>query len=94
LSRSSLRKQSEDKAVFVGGPDAPVAPQEGGPGGLFAYETERAVDQAVDKPLEAYRHFEHGAVEAFGYTIDDAGADESLADANFFGPLGTVSEEI
>ena len=54
----------------------------------------RAVDQAVDKPFEAYRDFEHGAAEAFGYAVDDGGRDQRLADADFGGPLRAVGEEV
>ncbi len=75
-------EQAEDEAVLVGGPDLAVAAEEGGAGGLFADEAERAVDEAVDEPLEAYGDFEHGAVEAFGDAVDDAGGDEGLADAD------------
>ena len=59
-----------------------VAAEEGGAGGLFADEAEGAVDEAVDEPLEADGDFEHGAVEAFGDAVDDAGGDEGFADAD------------
>ena len=55
---------------------------------------ERAVDQAVDKPLEADRDFQHGAAEAFGYAVDDGGRDQRLADADFRRPFRPVGEEV
>ncbi len=64
-------EQTEDQAVLVRRPDLAVAAQKGCAGGLFAHEAERAVDQAIDEPLEAHGHFEHGPAEAFGYAIDD-----------------------
>ena len=87
-------EEAGDEAVFVGGPDLAVAAEEGGAGGLFADEAEGAVEEAVDEPLEADGDFEHGAVEAFGYAIDDGGGDEGFADADFFGPVGAVGEEV
>ncbi len=75
-------EEAGDEAVFVGGPDLAVGAEEGGSGGLFADEAEGAVDEAVDEPFEAYGDFEHGAVEAFGYAVDDAGGDEGFADAD------------
>ena len=87
-------EEAGDEAVFVGGPDLAVAAEEGGAGGLFADEAEGAVDEAVDEPLEAYGDFHHGAVEAFGYAVDDAGGDEGFADADAGGPAGAVGEEV
>ena len=87
-------EQAGDEAVLVGGPDVAVAAEEGGAGGLFADEAEGAVDQAVDEPLEADGDFEHGAVEAFGDAVDDAGGDEGFADADFVGPVGAMGEEV
>ncbi len=87
-------EEAGDEAVFVGGPDLAVAAEEGGSGGLFAYEAEGAVDEAVDEPFEAYGDFEHGALEAFGYAVDDAGGDEGFADGGVGSPLRAVGEEV
>ena len=71
-----------------------VAAEEAGSGGLFACKAEAAVDEAVDEPLEAYGDFQHGAVEAFGYAVDDAGGDEGFADADAALPVWPVCEEV
>ena len=54
-------EEAGDEAVLVGGPDLAVTAEEGGAGGLFAYEAEGAVEESVDEPLEADGDFEHGA---------------------------------
>ena len=73
-------EQRRDDAVLVGRPDAAVAAQERGAGALLAAEAERAVEQPVDEPLEADRHFVEPAAEALRDAIDERGADDRLAD--------------
>jgi len=77
-------EEAGDEAVLVGGPDLAVAAEEGGACGLFPHKTQRPVDEAVDEPFEAYGDFEHGAVEASGYPVDDGGGDEGFSYAYFF----------
>src|SRR6202012_2390875 len=87
-------EKAGDEAVFVGGPDLAVAAEEAGSGGVFSDAAEGAVDETVYEPLEAYGDFQHGAVEAFGFSVDDAGGDEGFADAYVGGPLGAMGEEV
>src|ERR1700722_6290094 len=73
-------EQVHDWAVLVGGPDGSVAAEKRRAGGFFADETERAVEEASDKPLEPDGHFIHFSFHRRGDAINDAAADERLAD--------------
>jgi hypothetical protein len=55
------REERRHDAVLVGGQVRPVAAQERCAGALLAGEAERALEQAVDEPLEAGRHLEQRA---------------------------------
>ena len=50
-------EQAKNQAVLVGGPNSAVAAQEARPGAFFTSETNRGVEQARGKPLEAHGHF-------------------------------------
>jgi hypothetical protein len=88
------RKQAEDEAVFVGAPDSPILPQETRSGALLAAEATRAVKKARGKPLEANRHFPKLAIEAANHPVDEAAADQGLADDRAIRPLRAVGQQI
>ena len=71
-----------------------VAAEEAGAGGLFADKAERTGDEAIDEPLEADGHLEHGAVEALGDAVDDRRRDEGLPDTDLGGPLRPMREQV
>ena len=74
-ARGDLRRQQRrDDAVLVGRPDAAVPAQERRARALLAAEPERAVEQAVDEPLEAHRHLVELAAELRGDAIDHLAA--------------------
>ena len=50
-------EQSEQRAIFVGGPHRAVAAEEAGAGALFAAEAAGTTDKSGDKPFKAYRNF-------------------------------------
>ena len=81
-------QQVEDRAVLVGRPDGAVAPQEAGAGALLAAEAERAVEQPGREPLEADRHLAERPVQAGDHAIDQAAADQRLADLACAGQSG------
>ena len=80
VRRDLGRQQRRGDAVLVGGPDRAVAAQEGGAGAFFAAEAQRAVEQAVDEPLEADRHLVELAAEPRRHAVDQLRADHGLAD--------------
>ena len=74
------RQQRRHQAILVGGPHRTVLAQQRCAGAFLAAETERAVEQAVGKPLEADRHFVQLATESVRHAIDQRRADHGLAD--------------
>jgi hypothetical protein len=64
------------------------------PGTFLAAKTARTVEETFDKPLETYRHFTQRAPERLHDPVDEAAADEGLADNRSLGPLGPVSHKI
>ena len=71
-----------------------VAAQEGGARALLAAEAERAVEQAVDEPLEADRHLDDAPAEVGGHAVDDRARDERLADRRVPRPVAVAAEEV
>src|SRR5262249_45616779 len=53
----------------------------------------RAVEQTFHKPLEANRHFTQCAAERSHNPVNEAAADEGLANNSLLWPLGPVSQE-
>ena len=87
-------KQTENDPVLVGRPDRSVSPEERRSGALLAGEAERAADQAIDEPFEPHGHFDKLAAELRGDAVDDAAADNGLADGAAAAPAGTILEQI
>src|SRR3989454_12062289 len=83
-----------DRAVLVGRPLGTVVPQEAGPAALLAAEAARAIEQARHEPLEAHRHLVEPAAELFDDAIDEAAADERLADRGVGRPVGAMGEQV
>src|SRR6185436_10364496 len=84
------RQQGWRNAVLVGGPYGAVLAQECGAGALFTTEAQRAVDQAVDEPFEAHRHFVEPPSEFRRHVVDHLAADDGLADARIGAPARAV----
>ena len=61
---------------------------------LFAAESQRAVQQAVDEPLEADRHLVQLAAQLRRHAIDHAAADHGLAHRRILAPARPVREQI
>src|SRR5205823_13062121 len=80
--------------LFRSTPHRAVAPQERRAGALFAAESEGAVEQAVDEPLEPDRHFAQLAPQLPGDTIDEAARDQRLADGGARAPARAIPEQI
>ena len=57
-------EQVGNNSVFVGRPHGAVAPQKRRSRALLAAEADAAIDEPLDKPLEAHRHFDQSAVQA------------------------------
>ena len=88
------RQQAHDDAVFIGGPRRAVEAQEGGPGALFAAEAEAAIEQAVDKPLKAHRHFHQLAAQIVHHAVNHRGGDQRFTHRHLFAPLRTMLEQV
>ncbi len=48
---------------------------------LFAAEAEAAIEQAVDKPLKAHRHFHQLAAQIVHHAVNHRGGDQRLPTA-------------
>ena len=55
---------------------------------------EAAIEQAGNEPLESDRHFDERSPDFACDPVDDAAADDGLADARTVAPPGTVREQI
>ena len=94
-ARQDLRReQVHDDSVLVGTPDRAVAAQEGRARALFAPEPERSVEQPVDEPLEADRHFPQLAAQLARHAVDQAAGHERLAHRRTRAPARSVAEQI
>src|SRR5665213_2752839 len=63
-------EQGRNQAVLIGGPGRTVTAQEGSAGAFLAPKAERSTQQAVHKPFESDRDFEHLPPELGGHPID------------------------
>ena len=87
-------QQVHDDAVLIRGPHRAIPPQKRSTRAFFAAEPERPVQQSVDKPLEADRHFDEPPLKFRGNAINDAAADQRFPDAGASRPAWTMGEEI
>ncbi len=88
------RQQAHDDPVFVGRPRRSVKTQERGARALFSAEAEAAVEQAVNKPFKAHRHFNQPAAEVVHHTVDHRGRDQRLAHRHILAPLRAMLEQV
>src|SRR3989449_10144146 len=63
-------------------------------GALLAAEPERAVEEAVDEPLEADRHLDEPPAEVGGDPVDHRARDQRLADGRVGAPPGAMPEQV
>ena len=68
--------------------------QERGARALFAAETIGAVQQALDKPLEANRYLFQSAPQVGCQSVDDSAADQGLADRRSCRPVGAILDQV
>src|SRR5262249_62237731 len=80
--------------VVVGGTDCAVATQEAAPGALLAAEANGAVEQPGGEPLEPDRDLVERPPQARDDAIDQAAADERLADDDLLRPVDPVREQV
>src|SRR3989454_5562246 len=92
--RDLARQEIHDRPVLVGRPNGAVEAQEAGPGALLTAKAARAVEQAGHEPLEAHGHLVQPAAELFDDAIDEAAADQRLADESVDRPPGPMAEQI
>ena len=92
--RDLRRQQSRDDSVFVRRPDTAIQAHERRTRALFAPEGKRAVEQAIDEPLEADRHLVELAAKLRGDTVNHLAAHQGLADRRILSPLRPVLEEV
>src|ERR1019366_6873818 len=85
-------EQSGDEPVLVCRPNRAVSLQKRCPGALLPGEPERAAEQAIDEPFESDRHLDQHAAKFRGDAIDDAAADDGLADTAASAPSWTMTE--
>ena len=88
------REQRRHDAVLVGGPHRTVPAQEGRSGALLTAETERPVEEACDEPLEAYWNFEECASQPRGHQVNQARADNGLANRGSGWPLRAILKQV
>src|SRR5262249_55407520 len=83
-----------EDAVLIRGPHRAVTSQERGTRALLAAKSQRSVEQPGHEPLESHRHFYERAADLHGHSIDDAAADDGLADGSLRAPAWAVAEKI
>src|SRR6516225_8534280 len=88
------RQQTHNQAVFVGCPDAAITAKKAGPRTLLPAETTRTVEQALDEPPEAYRHFQKPMAEPLDDAVDQAARYHRLADHGLQPPIRAVRKQI
>src|SRR5208282_6176462 len=88
------REQCGHDSIFVGRPNRAVAPEERSSGTLFPDETQRAIQQAADEPLEPDWNFIESSFQLRGHAIDHAAAHDCLSHADMTAPLRPVREEV
>ena len=72
----------------------PVAAQEGHAGALLATECHRAIEQAVDEPLETDGDLEERSPQRSRDAVLKARGDERLADGGAGSPVAGAAEEV
>lgn len=88
------RQQAHDDTVFIGRPRRTVETQERSARALFPAETKAAVEQTVNKPFEAYRHFHQLASQIIHHAVNHRGRDQRFTDSHLFAPQRTMLEQI
>ncbi len=88
------RQQGRHQAVLVGGPHRAVVAQQRRTGAFLATEAERAIEQALGKPLEADRHFDQFAAQPLRHAVDQRRGDHGLADRGVRAPLRPVPVQV
>ncbi len=88
------RQQAHDDTVFIGRPRRTVETQERSARALFPAETKAAVEQTVNKPFEAYRHFHQLASQVIHHAVNHRGRDQRFTDSHVFAPQRTMLEQI
>ena len=93
--REDLRgEQREDDAVLVRRPHGAVLTQEGGSRGLFAAETDGAVEQTGNEVLEADGDLDELTAHRRDDAVDEGGGDEGLADRGISLPSRAMLEQV
>lgn len=88
------RQQAHDDPVFIGRPRRTVETQERSARALFPAETKAAVEQTVNKPFEANRHFYQLASQIIHHAVNHRGRDQRFTDSHVFAPQRTMLEQI
>src|SRR4029077_11102827 len=88
------RQEVHDGAILVSGPNGAIEAKKAGAGAFFSAETEGTVEQTGYKPFESNRNFGKFAAELLDDAIDQATADQRLANGDVRGPLWAVGQEI
>src|SRR6185312_11214870 len=88
------RKKSGNDPVLICRPDAAVLSEKRGAGAFFTDKSQRPVDQSVDKPLKADRHFVQPPFQTGRHAIDDAAAYEGFTHCSLRTPTGAVAEQV
>src|SRR5215470_5473103 len=93
--RRHLRgEQAEYEPVLVGGPHRAVQAQKARARALLAPEAAGAVEKTGGEPLEPHGHLEQAPPQVPHYAIDEAAADQRLADRRAPWPARPLREQI
>src|SRR5207244_8356393 len=85
--RDFRREQARDDSIFVRRPNAPVPTEETRARALLSSKAKRAIEQTIDEPLEANRHFKKLAAKLCRDAINHLTAHDRFADGRFLAPL-------
>src|ERR1700722_12609048 len=84
--RDFRRQQCGHDAVLFRRPRPTVNTAERRAGAFLAAETQFSIHEPGDEPLEAHRHFVHGALQALAHPIDHRAAHHRLTDGGVRAP--------
>jgi hypothetical protein len=92
--RDLRREQTRDNSIFVRRPDGAIQADERCTRILFPAKAKRAVEQAINEPLEAKRHLVELPAKLRFDAINHLAAYHRFADRRFLAPLRLVLEEV
>src|SRR5512139_198560 len=87
-------KKIHQDSVLIRCPDCAIPSEKGGSRTLFSCKAERAINQSVHEPLEAYRDLRQSPPERGGHALDHGCGDEGFPNGRIRSPPRSVLKQI